>query len=159
MNKKIYCPMCEEDREARAQSVREEYEVRGEKITLDVPRLFCSTCGESVIDEAFGDPTLHLYDEYRRRHGLLSPERIRQIREKYGLSRESFAVVCGMSPATLYRYESGSLQDDVHDSLIFLCDDPATMDRLVHHRQAKLSELQRNRFERAFETHSHRSSH
>jgi YgiT-type zinc finger domain-containing protein len=70
MMKTIDCPMCEESREARPETVREEYDVKGEKIVLDVPRLFCTECGESVIDEAFGDPTLHLYAEYRRRHNL-----------------------------------------------------------------------------------------
>jgi YgiT-type zinc finger domain-containing protein len=73
MTKTIYCPVREEDREARAETVREEYDVRGEKISLDVPRLFCPTCGELVIDESFGDPTLALYAEYRRRDGLLTP--------------------------------------------------------------------------------------
>lgn len=71
MNETMCCPMCEADRACRRQIVREEYEVRGEKISLDVPRLFCAACGESVIDPAFGDPTLKLYAEYRARHNLL----------------------------------------------------------------------------------------
>ena len=47
---------------------------------------------------------------------MLSTVEIRRIREQYDLSREAFAAVLGMSPATLYRYEAGALQDDLHDS-------------------------------------------
>ena len=151
MNETIYCPMCEEERPFRGQTVSEDYNVRGEKFILEIPRLFCSVCGESVIDEAFGDPTLHLYAEYRRRHGLLTPDRIQKIRERYGFSRETFAAVLGMSPATLYRYEGGALQDEVQDSLIFVCEIPETMKRLVERRRDRLSQLQYRRFEQAFE--------
>jgi len=135
--------MCEADRVFRRETVREEYEVRGEKIALDVPRLFCSTCGESVIDPAFGDPTLKLYAEYRKRHNLLSPEQIRDIRQKYALSQDAFATLLGTSPATLARYEGGSLQDKAYDQLLRACDSPVYMADLVDREAARLSELQR----------------
>ena len=135
--------MCETDRPFRRKTVREEYEVRGEKIALDVPRLLCSSCGESIIDPAFGDPTLRLYAEYRKRHNLLTPEQIHGIRQKYALSQEAFATLLGASPATLARYEGGSLQDKAYDHLLRACDHPAYMADLFEREGSGLSELQR----------------
>jgi putative zinc finger/helix-turn-helix YgiT family protein len=134
--------MCEADREIRAETVREEYTVRGETIAIDVPRLFCTTCGESSVDEAFGDPTLPVYAEYRRRRGLLTPEQIRAIREKYDLSQDSFAALLGTSPATLARYESGSLQDKAYDHLLRACENPAFVADLLEREGQRLSPRQ-----------------
>ncbi|HZL33791.1 MAG TPA: type II TA system antitoxin MqsA family protein [Tepidisphaeraceae bacterium] len=143
MSETKYCPMCEADRSFRREVVREEYEVRGEKIALEVPRLICQMCAESMIDEDFGDPTLKLYAEYRRRHKLLTPDQIRGIRERYALSQSAFATLLGTSPATLARYEGGSVQDKAYDHLLRACDNPEYMSDLLNREGAGLSELQR----------------
>ncbi|MCP9861403.1 type II TA system antitoxin MqsA family protein [Cyanobium sp. Cruz-8H5] len=144
MNKTVLCLMCEQERPFRRELRREEYEVRGEKIALDVPRLVCTTCGEGNLDEAFGDVTQKLYAEYRRRHGLLSPEQIRALREGYGLSQEAFAKLLGTSPATLARYESGSIQDKAYDQLLRACRSPAVMAELLEREGHHLTERQRH---------------
>jgi putative zinc finger/helix-turn-helix YgiT family protein len=141
--------MCEAEREVRAQVSHEDYTVRGEKVAIEVPRLICATCGEAMVEEAFGDPTLKVYAEYRRRHGLLSPEQIRAIREKYGLSQEAFATLLGASPATFARYEGGSLQDKAYDQLIRACDDPAYIADLVAREGRQLSSRQLERVQAA----------
>jgi len=55
---------------------------------------------------------------HRRRHNMLSADEMRRIREQYDMTPQAFAVVLGMSPATLGRYEGGALQDDLHDTAI-----------------------------------------
>ena len=127
----------------------EEYDVRGEKIALEIPRLICSVCGESIIEESFGDPTQHLYAEYRRRHNLLTPDQIRGIREMYNLSQESLATLIGTSPATLARYEGGSIQDKAYDQLLRACQNPAFMADLVRREGHRLSARQRSDMEDA----------
>jgi putative zinc finger/helix-turn-helix YgiT family protein len=149
----MYCNPCGDDREFRRELRAPTLEVRGEPITVTVPTLVCATCGATQPDlqaERDGlDPIRLAFDEYRRRHDMLGPDEIRRIREQYDLSREAFAAVLGMSPATLYRYEAGALQDDLHDAVIFACDEPATMRRLVDRRKALLPPLQVRRFEQA----------
>jgi putative zinc finger/helix-turn-helix YgiT family protein len=135
--------MCETQRAFRRETRREEYEVRDERIALDVPRLICATCGEAEVDDGFGDPTLAVYREYRRRHGLLSPDEIRTIREKYDLSQVSFATLLGTSPATLARYEGGSLQDKAYDQLLRACENPDYVADLVRREGHRLSDRQR----------------
>jgi putative zinc finger/helix-turn-helix YgiT family protein len=148
-----YCDPCGDDREFRRELREKAIEVRGEAITVTAPTLVCVSCGATQPDpegERQGlDPIRLAFDEYRRRHDMLSTDEIRRIREQYDLSREAFAAVLGMSPATLYRYEAGALQDDLHDAAIFTCDDPATMQRLVERRKSVLSPLQVRRFEEA----------
>jgi putative zinc finger/helix-turn-helix YgiT family protein len=143
------CPMCEAEREFRRELRREEYRVRGEQIVLEVPRRVCRTCGEAAVDETFGDPTLKLYEEYRRRHGLLSPQEIRAIRQRYDLSQEAFALLLGTSPATLARYEGGSLQDKAYDHLLRACENPAYVADLVRREGHALSLRQRHDVEAA----------
>ncbi len=149
----MYCDPCGDDREFRRELREKTVEVRGETITVTAPTLVCASCGATQPDpegERHGqDPIRLANDEYRRRHGTLSTDEIRRIREQYDLSPEAFAAVLGMSPATLYRYEAGGIQDDPHDAAIFACDDPATMHRLVQRRSALLSGLQIRRFEQA----------
>jgi putative zinc finger/helix-turn-helix YgiT family protein len=139
----MYCGRCDDDREFRREAREATFEVRGDTITVTSPSLVCATCGATQPDpqgERQGlDPIRLAYDEYRRRHEMLSTTEIRRIREQYDLSREAFAVVLGMSPATLYRYEAGALQDDLHDAAIFACDDPATMRRHVAVREIPCS--------------------
>jgi DNA-binding transcriptional regulator YiaG len=89
------------------------------------------------------------YNEYRRRHKMLTPTEIVAIRKRYALSHEAFAKILGMSPATLYRYEGGALQDDVHDNLIRLCRSHQSMNIIMTHRKDRVSPLQFRRFRQA----------
>jgi putative zinc finger/helix-turn-helix YgiT family protein len=140
MSETFYCPMCEEERAATRQVQPETYKVRGEEITVDVPRLTCSECGEADVAPEFGDVTLHLYAEYRRRHDLLTPEQIRGIRRKYDLSQRSFADLVGVGSASIARYETGSVQDEAHDSLLRACDDPGFVRNLFQRHGTRLEE-------------------
>lgn len=146
-----YCPTCDEDREYRPESRMESGTIRGKQVTAEVQLLVCPACGDTQPDP-FNDPLAALYVAYRKQVGLLGPADIKRIREQYGLSREAFAAVLGMSPASIYRYESGSLQDELHDTIIFACDDSTTMERLVGRRRNTLSSLQLRRFYAALQS-------
>lgn len=146
----MYCPICNDDREYRWEIRQETVPIRGKPITAQVPVYVCPVCGDTQSDRE-NDTMVVLYDAYRRETGMLSSADIKRIRERYGLSREAFAAVLGMSPATLYRYEGGSLQDELHDAMIFACEDSGTMERLVNRRKDVLSPLQLRRFEEAIQ--------
>jgi putative zinc finger/helix-turn-helix YgiT family protein len=112
MERTIYCPSCECDRVFRSDERVHEYDVRGEKVSLTVLQWVCAECGESIVDESFGDPVARAFDAYREKHGLLAASEIQRIREQWGLSQVAFATLLGMSPATINRYEQGSLQQE-----------------------------------------------
>lgn len=120
-----YCPNCGEDRPLREERRREPYHVRGESIEVDADVLVCTACGEDVAEPTRDDRTLRAaYDEYRRRYSMLSPERIRELRERYGLSQRGLARLLGWGEITIHRYENGALQDAAHDQVLQQLDDP-----------------------------------
>lgn len=49
-------------------------------------------------------------------------ERIKQRRKELGISAETLAMRVGKSPATIYRYENGSIRKKDSDILILLAD-------------------------------------
>ena len=78
--------------------------------------------------EEFDNATLiNAYNEYRRRHELLLPEEIKKIREQYGLSQRSFSRLLNWGDKPICRYENGSIQDKVHNSLMLFLREPENM--------------------------------
>lgn len=144
MERTVYCPSCECDRLFRPEERDERYDVRGGEIALKVPVWVCPECGESVVDESFGDPVERALDGYREKRGLLSAAEIRRIREQWSLSQVAFATLLGMSPATINRYEQGALQQEKEDELLRACDSADFMRDLLRRRGLLLSERQRH---------------
>ncbi len=145
-----FCPRCEEYRSTKVVERRETYKVRGRDITVPVKGPVCAECGESLGTDEDDQRILDaIYAEYRRQTDLLTPERIKDIRERYQLSQKSFAALLGMSEATVNRYEQGSLQDPSHDTLMRACENPQVMRDLLYRRGHLLSDWQRKRMEDA----------
>ena len=69
----------------------------------------------------------------------MRPERIREIRHKYGLGQKHFSRFLGWGEITIPRYESGSLQDMAHNEILLLIDDP--------HNAFKILELMRDQLD------------
>ena len=92
-----FCINCRSSVAATIEARRETFPVRGEDIEVETQVAVCPECGEDLSIEELDILALEkAFTEYRRRHGLLSPEEIRQIREKYGLSQRAFALVMVM---------------------------------------------------------------
>ena len=85
----------------------------------------CSACGEQIIPH---DITEALEHERNRRLGLLTPEEIRAVRARTGLSAVDMASLLGVGEKTYTRWESGrSLHNKSSDMLIRLADRYAEM--------------------------------
>ncbi|MCC7408526.1 MAG: DUF4065 domain-containing protein [Phycisphaeraceae bacterium] len=149
MGMTMFCPRCEVDRDCQREVRQETYDVRGEKIALDVPAWVCPVCGESMVEASFGDPIEKVYEAYRKKHGLLTSEEIAGIRERWGLSQVAFASLLGMSQATINRYERGSLQQQKEDELIRAFGDAGHMRDALPRRGHLLTRRQRKAIEDA----------
>jgi len=149
----VFCPGCEDYRAVRTETRNETYTVRGEKITVPVEAQICCECGETIgsddRDQAILDA---VYVEYRRRKGLLSPDRIKAIRKRYHLSQKALATLLGMSEATINRYEQGGLQNQAHDTAIRACERPDMIRDLLERRGHLLTDQQHKRVEQALQT-------
>jgi HTH-type transcriptional regulator/antitoxin MqsA len=142
-----YCVACNQDADVRREIERTEYLVRGESIPVDVAVRVCAACGTREIDSSSVDPVVVAFSEYRKRHGLLQPAEIQQLRERYGASQLSLATLLGMSQATLNRYEGGSIQEATHDNILRACRDPRYVRDLLNRRGHLLTKGQFERIE------------
>lgn len=145
-----YCDTCRCERPSHIEEREETYKVRGEEVTFRGPLRVCDVCGCVVGDEELDNAMLvSMYNEYRRRHGMLMPDEIRAIRQKYNLSKIAAAKLLGWSPTTFSRYESGALQDMAHEFVLRAMEDPSFVRNLLQKNANKLSALQRRRVEEA----------
>lgn len=145
-----FCPTCEDFCPVRTEDRQETFKVRGCDITVPVSVECCANCGEMLgSDEQDQRIIDQVHAEYRRQKGLLTPEEIKDIRERYQLSQRSFAALLGMSEASINRYERGGLQDESHDTVIRACREPSIVRDLLRRHGNRLSAWQRQRVEQA----------
>jgi HTH-type transcriptional regulator/antitoxin MqsA len=111
--------------------------VNGEEVTVrSAVHLSCPKCHEIVLRfqdaRRLGEDAIAIY---RRRHGLLSADEIRGIRERFGLTQAEFARLLRLGANTLSRWESGrNVQTEAMDTLLRLIRDvPGSIDYLRHH--------------------------
>jgi len=141
-----YCEECGREVETRIVRKQECYQVCGEPIEVVADVLVCEECGEEFYCEELDNATLvRAYNEYRRRHKLLLPEEIRAIREKYGLSQRSFAKLLNWGDKTIFRYENGSVQDKVHNSMLLFLREPENMRTYLRENEIALTPKQQQK--------------
>ena len=137
----MYCPICEHEVESVVKTVQETYPVKGEDITINAHVCFCACCHSDIWDDVLdAQNLLDAYSAYRTKHGLLNPEDIRAIREKYNLSQTAFARILGLGDKTITRYENGSIPDSAPNNLIFLCQQPSIFENLLEKNKDRISE-------------------
>jgi len=113
------CPVCEVERDLIYGLTDDTLKVRNEEITVTSKIYYCPEGNHYFYDaDDENDKFESAYNEYRKRKGLLQPEEIRQIREQYGLSQRNFALLLGWGEITIHRYESGAIQDEVHNDVL-----------------------------------------
>ena len=145
-----FCPICEDYCETKSEKVQKTFNVRGMDIEISVSNEACVSCGENLSSDQHDQQILDFVNsEYRKRTDLLTPERIKHIRSRYSLSQKCFALLLGMSEATINRYEKGNLQDQAHDTAIRACEDPKFVHSLLERRGHLLTDWQRDRVSKA----------
>jgi len=97
-----------------------EQEFRGERFTVHAPVVACKQCGSrTVADEQADEINRKTADAYRRKHGLLTSDQIRDYRRRLGdKSQREFAEILPLGLATVKRLETGSVQEKSTDRLI-----------------------------------------
>src|SRR5438093_118770 len=108
--------------------------VNGEEITVpSATHLKCPKCHEVMLRS---QDARRLSEDaiaiYRRKHGLLSADQIRAIRERFDLTQAEFARLLRLGANTLSRWEAGrNVQTEAMDTLLRLIRDlPGTIEYL-----------------------------
>ncbi len=138
MNEKIYCAHCNKMTDGQIISKVELFNVRGEDVKVNASVMICKACNEESFVEALDEKNLEIaYLEYRKIHNLLTPLQIQEIRDRYGLSQRALSKLLGWGEITIHRYESGNLQDEVHDEVLKLIAKPENLLE-IYEKQAHL---------------------
>jgi len=119
-------------------------EVRGEPFTVETEAMVCDRCGFQVLtEEQSAGYTAAISDAYRRKHGLLTSEELREARKRLGFSQVQFAKYLKVGVASVKRWEAGLIQDEALDELIRLKTDLGSAWRNVRSLEAALLVQQR----------------
>lgn len=149
---KKFCPVCGKEQETEVIEKEEVSTVRGDKIKALARIRVCSVCGEELFDEELEEENIQrVYDIYRKKHGILSPEEIKNIRESYGLSQRAFAKLLGIGEASIARYETGALPEKSLSNMIMLLRDPKNMEKLLEKNGEALTPREKIRLLRKLE--------
>jgi putative zinc finger/helix-turn-helix YgiT family protein len=116
------------------------YRIKGEPIEiLEEVRINLKN-NEDIFDEKLEDRNLeNIYNQYRKKHSLLTPYRIKETREKYGVSQRAFSRILGWGEITIHRYETGALQDRSHNDALVLLENPDNMKTLLENNKNKIN--------------------
>jgi putative zinc finger/helix-turn-helix YgiT family protein len=111
--------------------------VNGEEIAVpSAAHLSCPKCGEVMLrhkeSKRFHEDAIAVY---RRKHGLLSADEIRAMRERFGLTQADLARLLRFGANTVSRWESGrNVQTAAMDMLLRLIRDlPGSIEYLRDH--------------------------
>jgi putative zinc finger/helix-turn-helix YgiT family protein len=122
--------------------------VRGEDTEVHSRVGVCPECGCAMSIEELDEATLvAAFNAYRQKHGLMTPEEMKALRERYGLSVRAFSLLLGWGEITAHRYESGSLQDAAHEAALRMAESPANIRVYLKANGHKLTSRQRARLE------------
>jgi putative zinc finger/helix-turn-helix YgiT family protein len=116
------------------------YCIKGEPIEiLETVRINLKD-NEEIFDEELENKNLeNIYNQYRKKHSLLMPKKIKEIREKYGVSQRAFSRILGWGEVTIHRYETGALQDRSHNDALVLLENPDNMKILLENNKNKIN--------------------
>lgn len=136
-----YCPECDCDVGARLEYRRETLPVKGEPTSYDAEVAICPRCGCLIGDSNVEEGNLRrAYSVYCAAHGLMSPDEIRNLRRRYGLSLREFSRFLGFGEQTIARYEAGAIPDDSHSTTLKLASTASGAESLLAVRQGQLRE-------------------
>ena len=78
-------------------------------------------------------------------HNTITPEEIKSIRAQYGLTQKSFALLLGIGPASIVRYEQGTTPSKANANLIRAARHPEFMAECIERYGDLIPEKQRER--------------
>jgi putative zinc finger/helix-turn-helix YgiT family protein len=148
VSEKLECFECGGLVTPRVEERKEALPVRGEPTEVLARVAVCPECGADMSIEELDNATLvAAFNLYREKHGLMAPEEVKRLRERYGLGVRPFSLLLGWGEITAHRYETGSLQDAAHEAALRLAEEPANIRVYLSANGDKLTARQRARLE------------
>lgn len=113
------------------------YDIRGHEIEITAPARFDDQTHEVIPDLELDDQAAKLaLEKFRKIYGVVSPEKMKNLRKKWNLSQRKFAKVLGWSPSTVALYETGAIPNVSNNRLLkILIKDDKVMKELIEDSQ------------------------
>lgn len=113
------------------------YDIRGHEIEITVPARFDDQTHEVIPDLELDDRAAKLaLEKFRQIYGVVSPEKMKNLRKKWNLSQRKFAKVLGWSPSTVALYETGAIPNVSNNRLLkILIKDDEVMKEFIEDSQ------------------------
>jgi len=112
-----FCPECCEDKKLDIEVKDEVISVRGDDIISMASYHVCTVCGCEFFTKEDIDPRVHAYNVYRTKHGMVSPDKLKEFRASHNLEKNEFADFLGIDREEYSRYENGALHSEDIDKL------------------------------------------
>jgi HTH-type transcriptional regulator / antitoxin MqsA len=107
-NMKVTCAVCDSD---RVKKIRKKFEARYNQVPVVIENAEmyrCESCGEEFFTaEQSRELSRRIKNRVREDLGLLSPERIVEIRKNLGLSQAEMEELFGLGEKVVTRWENG----------------------------------------------------
>jgi putative zinc finger/helix-turn-helix YgiT family protein len=137
----VNCVLCEQTATKINKTKQARY--RGEIAEVSSELFRCDSCNEEfATPEQMRLHVRAVKNEIRKKHGLLPPERIAEIRHNLGLKQDELEELLGTGPKVIVRWESGKvIQSSGHDLTLRLLErDPSILQQLRTLQQLRLQE-------------------
>ena len=116
------CPICGKTHDVEERESIATTFIKGTEIKYKERYYYCCNADEEECEFTTGKilnfNLQNARNEYRKMYGLLTSDEIIGIREKYALSQVDFARLLGWGEATVARYETKAIQDEVYDNIL-----------------------------------------
>lgn len=105
---------------------------RKEKFEIIRQLYRCDQTGlEFSTEEQDEEAVNQIYNAYRKKHGIPTPEEIKALREKYGLSASKMSLILGFGINQYHNYENGEVPSLSNAKLILAAMNPEFFQTLV----------------------------
>ncbi len=131
----------ETGQEEKYKKIKIEEEVFVKKERFKLTNVYYKRLSDGELFEPFDDPDYNIrnsYNLYRKKHNLLSPQEIVEIRNKYELSIREFANILGISYSNLSLIENGGLQAKYIDNLLRFSRDVPSFKQFIKDRKVDI---------------------
>jgi len=146
------CMKCGEETKFKVITKEKEICVRGEPIEVVFQYCKCDVCGDEIVDPEYNVDSFKLaYIEYRKRHGFLQPDEIKEWRKTRDIKQSELAKLIGLGATTLSRYENGALQDEAHDKLLSLVMEDENFAQLVQESEDVFTSAKKEKLLKQFQ--------
>ena len=120
---------------------------RGENISYEKSFYHCLETDMEFVDEELEKVNLkHIFDTYRRSHGIPTAEELKAMRRRYGIPSSAMSIILGLGENQYGLYEEGTVPTPSVGRLLALAADPAIMREMLHYARTSFSEKQYNKY-------------